>query len=257
MSMMIDRTHRLEQLLRGDVPLIAVSFSDAIPSRDIAEAKAAGLDVAELRIDRYSSHDEAYVLDHVRKFSGLPTIATIRTQDEGGEWIGSDEDRLSLFKAILPEVHGVDIELSSTRILPELVAAAKSLDRVVIVSNHNFEVTPPMEQLRQMATDAKALGADYVKLSAMTHSQQDVGTLAEFTVQNARLGLIVIAMGPFGGPISRVFFPALGSRLTYAHVGHYAVSGQLDYETTFDLLRRFYPQFDEKKIIELRLLDDA
>ena len=43
---------------------------------------------------------------------------------------------------------------------------------------------------------------------------------------------IVIAMGPHGTN-SRVFFPALGSRLTYAHVGHHVVSGQLAFQQTF------------------------
>jgi 3-dehydroquinate dehydratase-1 len=121
------------------------------------------------------------------------------------------------------------------------------------VSNHNFEATPPIESFVDMAHEAKAAGADYVKLSAMAGSLSDVRTLAEFTVQHADFGLIVIAMGPHGTS-SRIFFPALGSRLTYAYASAYPVSGQLTFKETFDELRRFYPEFDERKAGELEVL---
>ena len=210
----------------------------------------------ELRIDRYTSTDREHVLAQVRRFATVATIATIRTADEGGEWAGSDEERLSLFEAVIPHVDGIDIELASIDILAAVVQAAKSHDKVVIISNHNFEATPPMERLVEMAQRAKELGADFVKLSAMANSHEDLRTLAAFTIQNVELGLIVIAMGGHG-VASRIFFPALGSRLTYAYSQAWPVSGQLTYEETFEELRLFYPDFNEKKIIELGILEDA
>ena len=248
-------TTELSELLQGGIPLIAVSFADRSSDRDLADARARGLDVAELRIDRYSAVDDLHVLKHVARFSEFPTIATIRTSEEGGDWRGNETERLHLFKAVVPEVHGIDIELSSLDILPELVEVAKFHRKVVIISNHNFDGTPSSEQLDETAAQAKSLGADYVKLAAMTKSHQDVRTLAAFTLKNAKLGLIVVAMGAHGA-VSRVFFPALGSRLTYAHAGEHAVPGQLDFAETFDLLRRFYPEFNQKKINDLELLED-
>jgi 3-dehydroquinate dehydratase-1 len=153
-------------------------------------------------------------------------------------------------------VDGIDIELNAVGILPAVVAAAHAQNKVVVISNHNFESTPTAAELDAMATRAKTLGADFVKLSATARSTDDVRTLASFTQRHADLGLIVIAMGPLGA-LSRVFFPALGSRLTYAHTGQHAVSGQLDFQTTFERLREFYPAFNEKKIIALQLLEDA
>ncbi len=246
----------LSALLHGGVPLIAVSFSDRTPRSDVERAKAEGLDIAELRIDRYSSHDLSDVLAEVRSFAGFHTIATIRIAAERGDWTGSEANRLGLFMSVLPEVDAIDIELAATEILPELVAAAKGLGKVVIISNHNFTETPPQSELETMAERAKGLGADLVKLSAWAKSWTDIRCLASFTLQHAELGLIVIAMGPRGG-VSRVFFPALGSRVTYAHIDEHPVSGQLTFTATFDELRRFFPEFNEKKIIELQLLDGA
>lgn len=249
-------TTELSELLLGGIPLIAVSFADKSSDRDLAGAQAGGLDVAELRIDRYSSADDLHVVKHVQRFSAFPTIATIRTSGEGGDWRGTESERLHLFKAVVPEVHGIDIELSSVDILLELVEVAKFHGKVVIISTHNFDGTPSSEQLDETAAKAKSLGADYVKVAAMAKSAEDVRTLAAFTLRNASLGLIVVAMGPHGG-VSRVFFPALGSRLTYAHAGEHAVPGQLGFAETFDLLRRFYPAFNQKKINDLELLEDA
>lgn len=255
MSRMSDVTS-LNDLLQGSVPLIAVSFSDSLADYDLDQAQGDGLDVAEIRIDRFSSFDHHYVLEQVRRFSRFPTIGTIRTQNEGGDWPGSEEQRLDLFKLIVPEVDGIDIELSSMSILPQIVAAARAKGKVVLISNHNFESTPPAATLESMVQRAKDLGADYVKISAMAKSPEDVRTLAQFTLDNTAKGLIVIAMGGYG-TVSRIFFPALGSRLTYAFAGQSPVPGQLSYQETFDSMRTFFPTFNEKKIVSMQILEDA
>ena len=232
---------RLDGLLSSGVPLVAMSFGDTGIEEEVRQAHTRGLDVAELRIDTFRYTNVEYVIDHVRAFASLPTIATIR---------------LSLFKAVIPEVHGVDIELSSGAILGEVVASAKAAKRVVIVSNHNFAETPSTTELVDMAQRAKDAGADYVKLSAMASSQEAIQRLAKFTIDYADLGLIVIGMGGHGSA-TRVFLPLLGSRLTYARSNLHTVSGQLSFDETFELLRQFSPEFNDKKINDLEILDEA
>lgn len=249
-------TSRLMERLLSSVPAIAVSFSDKLSDAELARARADGLDVFELRIDRYASHDLATVRAEVQRFADVPTIATIRTADEGGLWSGTDADRVALFEEVIPFVDAIDIELASETILPTVVATAKAHAKAVIISNHNFEYTPAADELATMARRAKVLGADFVKLSTMARSTDDIRTLAAFTIENANLGLIVIAMGGHG-TASRVFFPALGSRLTYAYTGAHPVSGQLTFDETFAQLRLFYPEFNERKITELEILEDA
>jgi len=237
----------------GPIPPIAVSFSDRSLDADIDAAQAGGLDVAELRIDRYASSEVGHVLTQVRRFDRFATLATIRTAAEGGCWTASEQERADLFRSVMPYVDGIDVELTSATSMSSVIDEAVAGDHVLIISNHDFESTPSLHELESIAQQGKELGADVVKLSAMAHSQHDLRTLASFTLQKAEIGLIVIAMGDHG-TASRVFFPALGSRLTYAYTSD-RVSGQLPFQTTFERLREFYPEFDERKARELRTAD--
>ncbi|MGW6704819.1 type I 3-dehydroquinate dehydratase [Streptomyces sp. NPDC054956] len=242
----------IRALLDGGIPLVAVSFDDGEAGPRADEAKAAGVDVAELRVDRFSRTGAEHVLAQVDAFKALPVLATVRSALEGGEWTGTEEERLEVFRALAPRVDAVDIELSSREILPEVVAAARLHDTVVIVSYHNFEFTPSTEELQAVIDDAKSAGADVVKVSAMVTSESDVRRLASLLLRAGEDGtrLIVIAMGEIGA-VSRVFFPALGSRITYSFFGTSSAPGQLDFPETFGLLRKFYPDFNQRKIVEM------
>ena len=247
---MAGRMNVMQSLLDGGIPLVAVSFRDNDSERLAREAEAAGVDVAELRIDQFSQTGTDHVLAQVRQFRNLPVLATVRAQREGGGWTGTELQRLELFRALAPVVDAVDIELSSSEILSEVVTSAKYHDKVVIISYHNFETTPTLGDLEVIVNNAKESGADYVKVSTMATSENDVRTLASLTLKASHLGLVVIAMGVVG-TVSRVFFPALGSRLTYSFMDDRTAPGQLDYIETFHLLRKFYPSFDQKKTLPM------
>jgi 3-dehydroquinate dehydratase-1 len=238
--------NKLRPLLDRAIPLVAVSFRDNDSERLAREAARAGVDVIELRIDRYADTDPEHVRNQARTFKELPVVATIRSPAEGGEWTGSESQRLALFDSIIDEVDAVDIELSATEINADVIAAANRHDKLVIVSHHDFERTPSLDRLETIADDARALGADIVKISTMANSKQDLRTLASLAIQQADLGVIVIAMGAIG-TIGRILFPALGSCLTFSHMGEGSAPGQLDFFETFDLMRKFYPDFNEQK----------
>ena len=239
------KKYSLKELLSTQVPLIAASFSDTADDNSLKTAFEDGLDIAELRIDQYGSFEIEYILSQVQRFVDFPTIATVRIESQGGNWKGEDQERLDISKAVLPYVDCVDIELVSQEILADLVTKAKSQDKLVIISHHDFEATPPIEELEQLALQAKDLGADLVKLAVNTNSNDDLRRLSLFTLDKSSLGLIVIAMGQ-EGRMSRLCFPAFGSRITYAAIGE-PVCGQLSFRQTFDWFREFYPSFNEKK----------
>lgn len=238
----------LRALLDGGIPLVAVSFDDSETEPRAHAAKSAGVDVAELRVDRYAATDTGHVLAQVDAFKTLPVLATIRSAREGGDWKGTEAERLELFRALAPQVQAVDIELSSGEILSEVIEAAHRHDTVALVSYHNFEFTPETGELQTVIDDAKSAGADVVKVSTMVRSEDDVRRLASLLLRAGAedTRLIVIAMGE-AGAVSRVFFPALGSRITYSFFGASSAPGQLDFPETFGLLRKFYPAFDERK----------
>src|SRR6185437_13540668 len=103
--------------LDGTLPRVAVGFADAILQADIDDAKADGLDIAEVRIDQFRSYEPHHVIKKLGLFRAIPTIATIRIPEEGGHWKGTETDRQSLLRAIIPHVDAVDIELASTETL--------------------------------------------------------------------------------------------------------------------------------------------
>lgn len=236
----------LRALLDTGAPLIAVSFDDRDSARAAQAAKAARVDVAELRIDRYRDTGADHVLRQVEAFRDLPVLATIRSEAEGGDWRGDERERLALFRAVTPHVDAVDVELSSEAILNEVVTTAHEHDKLVVVSHHDFDRTPPPTDLRATVRDARAAGADVVKVSTMARSKDDLKALAALLVDADAPELIVIGMGAVG-TASRILFPALGSRLTYTFMDGRPTSGQLDFAETFRLMRQFHPDFARLK----------
>jgi len=230
---------RLGRLNLGKVPCIAVPFRDRTPPAAIRKAKREGAGIAELRIDLFSSAAPAHVLREIRKFHAFPTIATLRSRREGGSWRGGEKERLSLFRAVLPRVDAVDIELSSGTILKEVAGAAHKAKKTVIISFHDFRKTPSAPRLAAVLRQAKSRGADIVKIAAFARSADDVKRLADFTLANRSKNLIVIAMGK-KGTVSRILFPALGSLVTFAHGGQRTAPGQLSCRALAGLLKQLH-----------------
>ncbi len=221
-------------------PLVAAVFTDGSSARTIRRAQADGMDLAELRIDLFRDTSRRHVLGEARKFIGVPTIATIRSRVEGGAWQGSEPARLALFRAVVPSVSAVDIELGSAEIRDEVMATAHHALKPVIVSFHDFVDTPTYPELRRKLNAARAAGADVVKIATHTPDDRALTRLARLLVNHPGTPLVVLAMGPVGVK-SRVLFPALGSLFTFASLTRQTAPGQLGLRQTRHALRLYYP----------------
>jgi 3-dehydroquinate dehydratase-1 len=237
---------RIGSVKLGEVPRVAVPIKDGVSSQKLREIRVSGIDIVELRIDGYSSFEKEYVLKEVKKTRRFPCIATIRSKKEGGRWRGSEEKRLDLFKSVLPYVGAVDIELSSKIILNHVVSSARALKKTVIVSYHDFKKTPSLAALRKILSKAKASGADIVKIAAFARSPGDVRRLAGFTAANRSKHIITISMGR-QGVISRIYFPSLGSLITYGSLGEKTAPGQLNAYLTMGLLSKLRANRDRER----------
>lgn len=244
---MASETNRLRELFDSGRPNLAASYADDVDVSTLAAARDAGLDVVELRIDRYASWDLDHVVARVqqaRSVEGIAVLATVRWTGEGGEREATHAERAAIYEAILPFVDGIDVELASVEASTELastVLRARTLGVVVLLSTHDFEALPDPDALEDIRRRSMDSGADVAKIAAMTRSDLEVRSLAAFTIGHAEEGVIVIAMGEHGTK-SRVFFPALGSLLTFATApGAPVVSGQLSFDDTVAELARFYP----------------
>jgi 3-dehydroquinate dehydratase-1 len=233
------RELRIGSLALGGGPRVAVPFADAAPRAVLASLRRGGLDVAELRIDLWKARAPADVLARLEGFAGLPTLATLRSAAEGGEWHGSEAERLALFRALLPRVDAIDVEIASA-IAGEVIGAARAEGRLSIASFHAFRETPDGAALEAAVARGRALGADVVKIATAVTGPADVHALARLLLAPRDVGLVVVGMGE-AGIVTRVLFPALGSLLTYASAGTSTAPGQIPLDEMQGLLRRLYP----------------
>ena len=111
--------------LTSGPPKVAVSFTDVDARGDLAVAREAGVEIAELRIDLFARLTPDYVALQAERLTGLATIATIRLAEEGGAWKGAEAARLALYEEVMPLVDGIDVELRATGTLAALAPRAR------------------------------------------------------------------------------------------------------------------------------------
>lgn len=242
-------TNKLDPLLHISGPLLAAAVDDSINTREISFAMEQGLDIAELRIDLCSQNSPMYVLNQIEKLKEIATVATIRTAQEGGKWNGSEQERLTLFKSVIPHVDAIDIESSASDIIGEVVQEAKQNNVHVIVSYHNFDTTPSIEELRETVAAADERNADIIKVATQINNDDDIKKLTTLLLEHGNKRLIVIGMGA-KGTITRLAFPAYGSVMTFCKLTQSTASGQLGLKEMSLHLRKYYPQYNQRVIID-------
>lgn len=222
--------NKLSKLFNSNKTCIAASFSDDVTEKNISQAFKIGLNIAEIRLDLFSNLETDNILKTVKKFSKVPTIATIRSNKEGGNWSKSESERLGIYKEIMPFVDAVDIELISEEIIDEVIECANQNDVNIIISHHNFDETPSLKSLEKVIEDANNKGADIIKIATLINLGRDIEALKELLIENNKdRNLIVIGMGG-RGLTTRLEFPKLGSLLTFCSYQQSTAAGQISLE---------------------------
>ncbi|HJX13800.1 MAG TPA: type I 3-dehydroquinate dehydratase [Dehalococcoidales bacterium] len=215
--------------MAGDRPKICATVTGHDPAA--VKSVAALVDLFEVRIDIIGGQ-----WPEVIKYLKKPWIACNRRPEEGGQWKGSEPDRIGeLRRALKLGAAVIDIELAAPGIggiIKEIKGRAECL-----VSHHDLEVTPALEKMYNIVKDQLAAGADICKVVTTARSFAD--NLAVLRLITAFPGqrVVAFAMGS-GGYASRVLCPLVGGYLTYASVtaGRESAAGQI---TAADL-RKIY-----------------
>jgi 3-dehydroquinate dehydratase-1 len=217
--------------------IVAAGGEDELDALVAAESA----DVVELRADLFADPTPEHVTHALRRLraGGRPVILTVRSAAEGGR-IADDGRRRALYDAGLAHADAVDVEIASATLVAAVVGPARAAGRTVLLSAHFLDATPPLSTLAGLVDRARALGADLPKLAAHARDLDDVCTLLQATLGARDGGVVTMAMGPVGA-LSRVFFPAAGSLLTYGAVGRPTAPGQLALGELRRLVDRFYP----------------
>jgi 3-dehydroquinate dehydratase-1 len=199
-------------------------------ARDHAEA-------VEFRMDLASDP-----LAAIEDYDGeLPLIATNRPTWEGGDREDGQAREDELLEAVKHDpVDAVDVELRALTEVEEaavdltrVVQTAPSLDVSVMVSLHDFEDTPELSALAELAAQVCAVG-DVGKLAVTATEKGQVLDLLRVTHEfaSADRRIATMAMGEAGAH-SRVVAPLYGSRIGYAPVDPESATapGQFDLAT--------------------------
>jgi len=176
-------------------------------------------DMVELRLDLVK--DPIPAIKAVRLATTKPIIATNRIKTEGGEFQGSERDRIELLLQAAPYADYVDIELLAP-LRDEFMARA---NKPVIISYHNFQGMPDMEEMAVILENMKKTGASLAKIAVTPKSLKDnlriLGILLD-----TDMPVSMIAMGDIGRHL-RAVAPLYGSALTYGFVAKSTAPGQM------------------------------
>jgi len=201
-------------------------------SKAVDKAIKSGADMVEFRIDTLQNPDPDGIRRLVENMEHK-IIATNRMQNEGGFFQGSEKERTDILMEIAEIVYLVDIELQTPdKYRSKVIEASRSN----IVSFHDFEKTPPVEELLRVVAEQRKLG-DMAKFAVMPQNIQD--TLRVLEVLSQVQNTIGISMGNLGR-YTRVIAPLFGSPITFASLDAESAPGQLDIRTTRSFLNQLF-----------------
>ena len=214
-------------------PLVVAAVTEDAP-RKAREAREAGADAVEIRIDMYADGTEG-ALGDLRDCDALPVIATNRTTDEQTE-----EERVETLVDATEHAEAVDIDISSPdESIESVVDAAHDNDVTVIASHHDFDRTPPIDSMMETLERAWQVG-DVAKLAVTPEDEGDVLDLLRLTLEacDHDSPFCAISMGALGS-YTRFVAPLYGSCLTYASYGSGTAPGQLTVREVREYIERF------------------
>jgi 3-dehydroquinate dehydratase-1 len=215
--------------LAGARPRICAS----IVSGDLSGIKKVEplVDLFEVRIDLIG-RDWREVAGRLSK----PWIACNRILREGGEWRGSEANRIKeLFSALELGADIIDVELATPgveKIVKEIKGRAEC-----VLSYHNIKETPPLKNLKKVLESEINAGADICKVITAARSFEDSLTILHLITEFPEAKVVAFAMGE-PGQLSRVLCPMVGGYFTYASIarGRESAEGQI----TVNELRKIY-----------------
>jgi len=203
------------------VPIVGPSMEKAL--QDISSAEKIA-DIIELRLDLIAKFD----LPALMQTTALPCIITNRTKTEGGQFKGTEEERVQILRqAMEAGADYIDIETSTPKELLKSVLENKSNTKIIL-SYHNFSNT--MEDLEPLYEIMCELPGDVLKI--VTYAQDIGDNLKIFRLlkraQKEGRKLIGLCMGEHG-EISRILSPLLGGFLTFGalETGKESAPGQI------------------------------
>lgn len=221
-------------------PKICVPVLGSCEAEVLASAQAAMAcrpDVVEWRLDWLQAPENwaevGQILYQLRALLGnTPLLCTFRSAREGGERALAPDHYVDLLCRIMGtrDADLVDVELfSGDDVVKEIVTCARENGVATVGSSHDFQQTPPAEEIVSRLERMAELGCDIAKIAVMPQTTRDVLTLLSATEQmhseHPEIPIITMSMGQLG-LVSRLCGEVFGSALTFGAAGQASAPGQ-------------------------------
>ena len=210
--------------------MICVSIGRGRHQMMIAEYNALaeqGAELVELRLDYIR---RSVNLKRLLEGKPCPVVITIRRPKDGGKWMRSEEDRMTLIRTAI--AHGVDyIDLEWD--IAEKVPRYGNTQR--IISYHNFDETP--DNLPKIHKRLQKCDPDIIKLVTTANNPIDNIRVLRLC-RDSTVPTVAFCMGEMG-VTSRILCGRFGSPMTYAtfHPDRQLAPGQLTYQQMQEVYR--------------------
>ncbi len=221
------------------MPKICIPLTSARTSQLCLDAEVAAqqADMLEWRLDCFDEGGIDTVCaaaDLLRQRVRCPLLVTFRTAKEGGERSILAGGYAGLYSALLLRQVAdlIDIELTQEEeVIRTLIEQAHAAGAKVIISSHDFDQTPALEEMCSPLQRMEALGGDIAKLAVMPNDELDVLRLMEASLRADRqmqIPLITMWIEGSLGMLSRIGGELIHSAVTFASVGKRSAPGQPD-----------------------------
>ena len=213
------------------IPIVGPSMSKA--QEQILSAIEVA-DILEFRLDLIEIYELSVLLDA----SSLPVIVTNRSKLDGGQFKGTEEDRVhSLRGALKAGADYIDIEVSTPReVLQPFLEESDPTQ--IILSYHDFSHTP--EDFNPLYETMCEMPGEIIKIVTYARDLNDNLKMFELLkrAKREKQKLIGLCMGNLG-EISRILSPLFGGFLTFGSLetGQESAPGQMLAKNLRDIYR--------------------
>lgn len=225
------------------VPIVAKTDEEIINQVEVILKKnqKKKIDMAEFRADYYEALNNFDMLGTIMTDihdrlcrADIELLFTIRSESEGGERLSFTEPEINdinLYVAKYKLSDLIDVELFSDKDKADKVIETSKKNGIkVIMSSHDFEKTPPVDEMIKRYKAMQERGSDIIKLAVMPHNSGDVDKLMNVVSimynEYADVPVVGISMGELGRR-TRVDGYKYGSYITFATIGKASAPGQV------------------------------
>ena len=168
------------------------------------------IDLVEVRAD-FLRPEEIAAVDRIPKLSPVPAVFTLRRENDGGRWTGTESERRSILRRAAGAGYAF-LDLESDVSFGVVEQRCGETETTVIRSVHDFDGVP--SDLTRTVRDLPHRPGEIAKAAVMPRSTQDLLRIVDTFAALSGMEKILIGMGPWGFP-TRILAGKLGSMLSF------------------------------------------